>query len=408
MQKISISDTPIRADKNTGIDGQELRYLTDGKMQNVSKKVLDEFKQLVYKTNGKANYKFFLDMLLTGIPKKAIEIAANHVVMTDEARAYSRILRNTRTNRKARGTKPRRVQYCYAKIKELFDEKEMDTLCSAGLADKYYNETDSIARCIYYECFDYYYNLNQIVVPFIKMSDEKRQKILNNSATSKMVATANYMESVPAGLTALGFDAKRYIKKQAEDYYRDVYALADASEDLGLDYKDNYDKPRTVSEIGYQNSLINDAKSYALSETANLSLERMGLGMYHLGTYHTKGRYVRRGYKRMLQRINTVAKQYDKLIKQQQQPEVARTAAKKMLEFWLEDGDHTDRSWKVFERATWDKPVVEPKKAKKASTKSKKLRRVSIDEFKAILANASEQLAENEQQQSDEEQTNDD
>ena len=129
---------------------------------------------------------------------------------------------------------------------------------------------------------------------------------------------------------------------------------------------------------------------WVLLLAAIANLEKVGLTIYHTSTgKNIAAGNTRRGYKRLLQKINKSHMEYLKLLRKGFTPEIARTAVLEQLKFWVSDWKNTDNYWFVCKIKDWqgqetDKQVeTKPKTKTKTETKTKL---ATMEDIKNILS----------------------
>lgn len=231
------------------------------------------------------------------------------------------------------------------------------------------------------------------ICTMLKMDEVKRQLVLaDKDICQHLVVRCPYSLKVPSGLKNIGIDESRYQQIQVEDYFEDLYALANRKEcnmNLGkLDEQADLMAKcwyRTLSEAGHQNVWIKDAKTLAAFDVAMMSLEAIGLGIVSQKIYSVRA--LKRGYGRLLVQCRNMHKEYTKLVKQGFTPELAQKTVKTMLESWLSKNSNTAGYWRVFERKDWKPADVKPQTKK--STKSDTAHKASFEDMERVLGGKS-------------------
>ena len=148
----------------------------------------------------------------------------------------------------------------------------------------------------------------------------------------------------------------------------------------------------TLSEVGFTCCQIKDIKMWVLLLAAITNLEKVGLIIYHTST----GRNIatsdaRRGYKRLLQKINKSYMEYLKLLRKGFTPEIARTAVLEQLKFWVSDWKNTDNYWFVCKIKDWQGQEADKQEQVETKTKTKtktetKTKLATVEDINKILS----------------------
>ena len=377
--------------------------------------IKDRFKKVMFKSKGKANNPVCLELSINGVPEDTIAQVAE--ILDENKYYYNRDIhgdfdknpdRDTRimVNDDDRGIKKKRG-YISRGYDRSFNHK--DTLIGRKLKEIF---GDAIERpnasrwdgllgwynqgtC--YNCVGTQYPPHSSYVDegkrayaaalnFTKFDEAKRQEILKNKITLELCLTRNYQNFVPNMLKEKGVTEKAFVQQQTTKYFEELYAITQAEPAIEMEGEIDGDcRLTTLSEIGYSNSKIKDPQTLALIETVYMSMEGLGIGLYHKPKGY-RGNYSR-GYRRLLQKINQAYKQFGTLMRKGFDAETARTTVIEQLEFWISEWKNTDQNWVVFKRKDWDKPEnLSKKKGAKAATTRTTKKVASLADAKAILS----------------------
>lgn len=378
---------------------------------DVSEEIIKKMEKIIFNTKGVANRGMFFDMCLAGVDEKTIikvatqMEASKYFYETDENGKIKNRKQDDRIAKwdaplKSSGepvakkhipgsilnSTPVRNTYRYrvfekylGSFKELTD-KDPDTISNTRISawsmfgESCMGKIDTC--CGKVNGFRPAGVGMRALAMFVKYDEGRRAEITKNELTKKVLVTRDYSNYVPQELAENGMTEAQFVKRQTVSFYDDLYWLSqtNANEEVkDVDIEKLPSTVRTLSQLGYQTSAITKSKMIALLETAQLSLENIGLAVWW---YDEDGRYlgnnyIKRGYHRLLQKIVAGYKNYDKLIKQGFKPETARQTVMEQLKFEIQDGGVINHNWRVSEVKTWKPPVVEVKKAKTPKGKRK-------------------------------------
>ena len=351
--------------------------------------IKEKFKKAMFASKGKANNPICLELSINGVPEKTIAQVAQ---ILDENKYYY--------DRNSDGSFSRRPQYGSRVMgnSEKRGIKKVPGLRKLGY-DRVFRNKDTLLGRTLKEIFGDdieapgtdrrrgvlgWYNNGQTdngtgislearekAIPalyFTKYDEAKRQEILKNKITKGMVMTRNYQNYIPRELQDKGVTEKVFVQQQTTKYFDELYAMTQSEKDIPeIENPSSNCRYQTLSEVGYNNSKIKDAQTLALIETVYMSLDGLGIGLYHeLKGYRGD---VRRGYKRLLQKINSAYKQFGTLMRKGFDAETARSTVVEQLEFWISEWRNTDQHWIVFKRKDWAKPETTKKKASTTGAK---------------------------------------
>lgn len=382
-------------------DGTDITIHTD----NVPKDFYDKMNEAMYATKGKANNNLGLELVVAGVPteliKQVMEVVENNKYYYDicsdgrfiKDPSSKMFCSNDRQKKKRRSGKYVKEKILYKdtligrKLRAMFGEELLtqkfeytmkmngdgvfaiyndDCPIQSGLGRIMFANASAIPLCLYFSKFD----------------DEKKKAILANKTLATLLLERSYNEHIPYSLHEECISEKTFVKTQVELYLEELYSLTQIEGGLmPLNItKDSITATRynTLSEVGFTCYQIKDIKMWVLLLAAITNLEKVGLTIYHTST----GRNIatgnaRRGYKRLLQKINKSYTEYSKLLRKGFTPEIARTAVLEQLKFWVSDWKNTDNYWFVCKIKDWqgqetDKQVeTKPKTKTKTETKTK-------------------------------------
>lgn len=384
---------------------------------NVPKDFYDKMNEAMYATKGKANNNLGLELVAAGVPteliKQVMEVVENNKYYYDihtngrfVKDPLSRILcSNDRQIKKYRSGKYVKEKILYKdtligrRLRAMFGEElltqkfEYTTNMTGGGVFAIYNDHCPIQSGLGRVMF-----ANASVIPlclyFSKFDDEKKKAILANKTLATLLLERSYNEHEPKSLYDECISDKTFIKTQVELYLEELYSLTQVEGGLmPLNItKDTITATRynTLSEVGFSCYQIKDIKMWVLLLAAITNLEKVGLTIYHTSTSRNIATgNTRRGYKRLLQKINKSYTEYSKLLRKGFTPEIARTAVLEQLKFWVSDWKNTDNYWFVCKIKDWqgqetDKQVeTKPKAKTKTETKTKL---ATIEDINKILS----------------------
>ena len=356
---------------------------------NVPEDFYDKMNEAMYATKGKANNNLGLELVVAGVPteliKQVMEVVENNKYYYD-IRSDGRFIKdssskmfcpNDRQKKKRRSGKYVKEKILYKdtligrKLRAMFGEElltqkfEYTTNMTGGGVFAIYNSSyailDGLGRVMF---------ANASAIPlclyFSKFDDEKKKAILANKTLATLLLERSYNEHVPQPLYEECISEKTFVKTQVELYLEELYSLTQVEGGLmPLNItKDSItaDRYNTLSEVGFSCYQIKDMQMWALLLAAITNLEKVGLTIYHTST----GRNIatgntRRGYKRLLQKINKSHMEYLKLLRKGFTPEIARTAVLEQLKFWVSDWKNTDGKWNICKISGWADKQVETK-----------------------------------------------
>lgn len=382
-------------------DGTDITIHTD----NVPKDFYDKMNEAMYATKGKANNNLGLELVVAGVPteliKQVMEVVENNKYYYDicsdgrfiKDSSSKMFCPNDRQKKKRRSGKYVKEKILYKdtligrKLRAMFGEELLtqkfeytmkmngdgvfaiyNDHCpiQSGLGRTMFANSSAIPLCLYFSKFD----------------DEKKKAILANKTLATLLLERSYNEHIPYSLHEECISEKTFVKTQVELYLEELYSLTQIEGGLmPLNItKDSITATRynTLSEVGFTCYQIKDIQMWVLLLAAITNLEKVGLTIYHTST----GRSIatgntRRGYKRLLQKVNKSYTEYSKLLRKGFTPEIARTAVLEQLKFWVSDWKNTDNYWFVCKIKDWqgqetDKQVeTKPKTKTKTETKTK-------------------------------------
>lgn len=384
---------------------------------SIPKDFYDKINEAMYATKGKANNNLGLELVAAGVPteliKQVMEVVENnkyyydicsdgHFIKDSSSKMFCP---NDKQKKKRRSGKYVKEKILYKdtligrRLRAMFGEELLtqkfeytvkmngdgvfaiyndDCPIQNGLGRTMFANTSAIPLCLYFSKFD----------------DEKKKAILANKTLATLLLERSYNEHVPQPLYEECISEKTFIKTQVELYLEELYSLTQIEGGLmPLNItKDSITATRynTLSEVGFACYQIKNIQMWVLLLAAITNLEKVGLTIYHTST----GRNIatgntRRGYKRLLQKINKSYTEYSKLLRKGFTPEIARTAVLEQLKFWVSDWKNTDNYWFVCKIKDWqgqetDKQVeTKPKAKTKTETKTKL---ATIEDINKILS----------------------
>ena len=368
---------------------------------SIPKDFYDKMNEAMYATKGKANNNLGLELVVAGVPteliKQVMEVVENNKYYYD-IRSDGRFIKdqsskmfcpNDRQKKKRRSGKYVNKKILYKdtligrSLRAMFGEElltqkfEYTTNMTGDGVFAIYNDHRPIQSglgCVMFA--------NSSAIPlclyFSKFDDEKKKAILANKTLATLLLERAYNEHVPQPLYEECISEKTFVKTQVELYLEELYSLAQIEGGLmPLNITKNSitaDRYNTLSEVGFACYRIKDIQMWVLLLAAITNLEKVGLTIYHTSA----GRNIatgntRRGYKRLLQKINKSHMEYLKLLRKGFTPEIARTAVLEQLKFWVSDWKNTDGKWNICKISGWaDKQEqVETKTKTKTETKTK-------------------------------------
>lgn len=343
---------------------------------NVPKDFYDKMDEAMYATKGKANNNLGLELVIAGVPteliKQVMEVVENNKYYYNicfdgrfiKDSSSKMFCPNDRQKKKRRSGKYVKEKILYKdtligrRLRAMFGEElltqkfEYTTNMTGGGVFAIYNNSsyailDGLGRTMF---------ANASAIPlclyFSKFDDEKKKAILANKTLATLLLERSYNEHIPYSLHEECISEKTFVKTQVELYLEELYSLTQIEGGLmPLNItKDSITATRynTLSEVGFACYQIKDIKMWVLLLAAITNLEKVGLTIYHTST----GRSIatgntRRGYKRLLQKINKSYTEYSKLLRKGFTPEIARTAVFEQLKFWVSDWKNTDGKWNI-------------------------------------------------------------
>jgi hypothetical protein len=382
-------------------DGTDITIHTD----NVPKDFYDKMNEAMYATKGKANNNLGLELVVAGVPteliKQVMEVVENNKYYYDicsdgrfiKDSSSKMFCSNDRQKKKRRSGKYVKEKILYKdtligrRLRAMFGEElltqkfEYTTNMTGDGVFAIYNDHCPIQSGLGRTMF-----ANSSAIPlclyFSKFDDEKKKAILANKTLATLLLERAYNEHIPYSLHEECISEKTFVKTQVELYLEELYSLTQIEGGLmPLNITKNSitaDRYNTLSEVGFACYQIKDIKMWVLLLAAITNLEKVGLTIYHTST----GRNIatgntRRGYKRLLQKVNKSYTEYSKLLRKGFTPEIARTAVLEQLKFWVSDWKNTDGKWNICKIKDWqgqetDKQVeTKPKTKTKTETKTK-------------------------------------
>lgn len=365
---------------------------------NVPEDFYDKMDEAMFATKGKANNNLGLELVVAGVPteliKQVMEVIENNKYYYDicsdgrfiKDSSSKMFCLNDRQKKKRRSGKYVKEKILYKdtligrRLRAMFGEELLtqkfeyttkmngdgvfaiyndDCPIQSGLGRIMFANASAIPLCLYFSKFD----------------DEKKKAILANKTLATLLLERSYNERIPYSLHEECISEKTFVKTQVELYLEELYSLTQIEGGLmPLNItKDSItaDRYNTLSEVGFSCYQIKDIKMWVLLLAAITNLEKVGLTIYHTST----GRSIatgntRRGYKRLLQKVNKSYMEYLKLLRKGFTPEIARTAVLEQLKFWVSDWKNTDGKWNICKISGWADKQVETKPKTKTKTKT--------------------------------------
>nr|DAT72368.1 MAG TPA: hypothetical protein [Caudoviricetes sp.] len=389
----------------------------------IPKEFFDKMGEAMYATKGKVNNQLGLELVVAGIPteliKQVIDAAEDSKYYYNPYSdgsgfvydKYTRVIQpNEKQRKKNKGyynpNTEKQIPYKETligrKLRETFGEELLTQKfegringVGVGVFDIYNDKT--LIRATLGNLRSAMSSALPLYMYFSKFDDEKQKAILNNKTLSTLLLERTYSENVPRDLADECISTKTFLKTQVELFLEELYSLTQIEEGLApLDItKNSYtaDRYNTLSEVGFTCSKITDLKMWVMLLAAAMNLEKIGLTIYHKSTGRIKwDSDAKRGYKRLLQKINKSHTEYLKLINKGFSPDVARTTVLEQLKFWVSDWKNTDSYWFIRKIKGWQgqetdkQEQVETKsKSKTKSTKTLKLK-PTIEDINKILS----------------------
>lgn len=380
-------------------DGTDITIHTD----SVPEDFYDKMNEAMYATKGKANNNLGLELVVAGVSteliKQVMEVVENNKYYYDicsdgrfiKDSSSKMFCPNDRQKKKRRSGKYMKEKILYKdtligrRLRAMFGEELLtqkfeyavkmngdgvfaiyndDCPIQSGLGRVMFANSSAIPLCLYFSKFD----------------DEKKKAILANKTLATLLLERSYNEYIPYSLHEECISEKTFVKTQVELYLEELYSLTQIEGGLmPLNITKNSittDRYNTLSEVGFACYQIKDIKMWVLLLAAITNLEKVGLTIYHTST----GRSIatgntRRGYKRLLQKINKSHMEYLKLLRKGFTPEIARTAVLEQLKFWVSDWKNTDGKWNICKISGWadkqEQVETKPKTKTKTETKTK-------------------------------------
>jgi len=368
---------------------------------NVPKDFYDKMNEAMYATKGKANNNLGLELVVAGVPteliKQVMEVVENNKyyyyydICSDgrfiKDSSSKMFCPNDRQKKKRRSGKYVKEKILYKdtligrRLRAMFGEElltqkfEYTTNMTGDGVFAIYNDHRPIQSGLGRTMF-----ANSSAIPlclyFSKFDDEKKKAILANKTLATLLLERSYNEHIPYSLHEECISEKTFVKTQVELYLEELYSLTQIEGGLmPLNItKDSItaDRYNTLSEVGFTCYQIKDIKMWVLLLAAITNLEKVGLTIYHTST----GRSIatgntRRGYKRLLQKINKSYTEYSKLLRKGFTPEIARTAVLEQLKFWVSDWKNTDGEWNICKIKDWQGQETDKQVETKPKTKTK-------------------------------------
>lgn len=382
---------------------------------NVPKDFYDKMNEAMYATKGKANNNLGLELVVAGVPteliKQVMEVVENNKYYYDVC-SDGRFIKdssskmfcpNDRQKKKRRSGKYVKEKILYKdtligrRLRAMFGEELLtqkfeyttnmtgdgvfaiyNSHCpiQSGLGRIMFANSSAIPLCLYFSKFD----------------DEKKKAILANKILATLLLERSYNEHIPYSLHEECISEKTFVKTQVELYLEELYSLTQIEGELmPLNItKDSIitDRYNTLSEVGFACYQIKDIKMWVLLLAAITNLEKVGLTIYHTST----GRNIatgntRRGYKRLLQKVNKSYTEYSKLLRKGFTPEIARTAVLEQLKFWVSAWKNTDGKWNICKIKDWQGQETDKQVETKTKTKTEtKTKLATMEDINNILS----------------------
>lgn len=392
-------------------DGTDITIHTD----NVPEDFYDKMNEAMYATKGKANNNLGLELVVAGVPteliKQVMEVVENNKYYYDicsdgrfiKDSSSKMFCPNDRQKKKRRSGKYVKEKILYKdtligrRLRAMFGEELLtqkfeytvkmngdgvfniyndDCPIQSGLGRVMFANSSAIPLCLYFSKFD----------------DEKKKAILANKTLATLLLERSYNEHIPYSLHEECISEKTFVKTQVELYLEELYSLTQIEGGLmPLNItKDSITATRynTLSEVGFTCYQIKDIQMWVLLLAAITNLEKVGLTIYHTST----GRNIatgntRRGYKRLLQKINKSHMEYLKLLRKGFTPEIARTAVLEQLKFWVSDWKNTDGKWNICKIKDWQEKQEEAETKTTKTTKTKtKTKLATMEDINKVLS----------------------
>lgn len=382
---------------------------------NVPEDFYDKMNEAMYATKGKANNNLGLELVVAGVPteliKQVMEVVENNKYYYD-IRSDGRFIKdpsskmfcpNDRQKKKRRSGKYVKEKILYKdtligrKLRAMFGEElltqkfeyttNMDGCGVFAVYNSSYAISDGLGRVMFANA-----SAISLCLYFSKFDDEKKKAILANKTLATLLLERSYNEHIPQSLHEECISDKTFIKTQVELYLEELYSLTQIEGGLmPLNITKNSitaDRYNTLSEVGFTCYQIKDIQMWVLLLAAITNLEKVGLTIYHTST----GRNIatgntRRGYKRLLQKINKSYTEYSKLLRKGFTPEIARTAVLEQLKFWVSDWKNTDNYWFVCKIKDWQGQETDKQVETKTKTKTEtKTKLATIEDINNILS----------------------
>lgn len=392
-------------------DGTDITIHTD----NVPEDFYDKMNEAMYATKGKANNNLGLELVVAGVPteliKQVMEVVENNKYYYDicsdgrfiKDSSSKMFCPNDRQKKKRRSGKYVKEKILYKdtligrRLRAMFGEElltqkfEYTTNMTGDGVFAIYNSSyailDGLGRTMF---------ANTSAIPlclyFSKFDDEKKKAILANKTLATLLLERSYNEHIPYSLHEECISEKTFVKTQVELYLEELYSLTQIEGGLmPLNItKDSItaDRYNTLSEVGFACYQIKDIKMWVLLLAAITNLEKVGLTIYHTSA----GRSIatgntRRGYKRLLQKINKSYTEYSKLLRKGFTPEIARTAVLEQLKFWVSDWKNTDGKWNICKIKDWQGQETDKQVEIKTKTKTEtKTKLATMEDINKVLS----------------------
>lgn len=383
---------------------------------NVPEDFYDKMNEAMYATKGKANNNLGLELVVAGVPteliKQVMEVVENNKYYYD-IHTNGRFIKDPsskmfcptdRQKKKRRSGKYVKEKILYKdtligrRLRAMFGEELLTQKFDYSVVNRIgfgvfaiYNSSyailDGLGRIMF---------ANDSAIPlclyFSKFDDEKKKAILANKTLATLLLERSYNEHTPYPLYEECISEKTFVKTQVELYLEELYSLTQIEGGLvPLNItKDSItaDRYNTLSEVGFSCYQIKDIQIWVLLLAAITNLEKVGLTIYHTST----GRSIatgntRRGYKRLLQKINKSYMEYLKLLRKGFTPEIARTAVLEQLKFWVSDWKNTDGKWNICKIKDWQSQETDKQVETKTKTKTEtKTKLATMEDINNILS----------------------
>ena len=411
---MKFSDTHVRISGRCPWEEAPDNFLND---VYTPKRFFDKIGEALYATKGKANNKLGLELVAAGVPveliKQVMEVVDKNKYYYDvsavnnptKCKSTEVIARNEKQKKKQRNyynpyvikTIPYKETLIGRKLRDIFGEefltqKFKGTVDGFGIGSFSTYSSGNNTRNFIGNGWPAGTSTLPLYTYFSKFDDEKKKAILANKTLSTLLLERFYNDHVPKDLADNCISKKTFIKTQTELYFEELYSLSqmeEVIEPLELDI-DVYRMTRynTLSEVGFVCCKIDTLEMWALLEAATTSLENLGLTIYHRGTGSLRGNSdAKRGYKRLLQKINNAYAEYGKLICKGFTPEVARDTVLEQLKFWVSDWKNTDSFWHVRKVKNWQgQEKQEEAETKTTKTTKTKTKLATMEDINKILS----------------------